>query len=594
MKVRSGAGLIALALVLAAAAPAVAQETAILDAAQNGDLESATRLLQENPKLASAKNAEGETALHLAAGCRRGEEAALPLVGLFLEKGAVVDARNAGGQTPLLYASYGGFRRVVELLIAKGAAVQYQDAYGRSPLHYAAREGRPQVVEILVNKGADPFLKDSEGMTPLAYAVQRNRTPVVETLMKLVKIDPKSAEGSHVLHSAAALGNETLVKTLLNQGADPGRPSPNGDTILISYLRGGMTGRALECIARGADVKAKDAAGKTALHLAVEKGLEDAAGALLDKGADPNAADKSGRTPSDIARDWGHESLAALLKAKGAKPSPPNAYVLKSGAYEAAQPPAGAESAVIRYVGTDGFLIQAGSKTVLVDGLVRNPWGYANTPERALAKMKNREAPFGRLDLLLFSHAHRDHFVPEMALEVLSAQPQSVLAGGTLISEELRTAGAEAVKALGARIQTIDLKMGEMTTLTAAGIPLTVLGVNHGTADRPYLTLGYIMELGGFKIYHQGDIFPDSNLPFLASVPWEEQKIDIAFFDPFFFQNEETKKIVLERIKPSVVILMHMLDSEVEGYFNRLKPAVPQVLVFREPMESKAFFKPVR
>ncbi|MCJ7587832.1 MAG: MBL fold metallo-hydrolase [Candidatus Aminicenantes bacterium] len=131
-------------------------------------------------------------------------------------------------------------------------------------------------------------------------------------------------------------------------------------------------------------------------------------------------------------------------------------------------------------------------------------------------------------------------------------------------------------------------------SLTIAGIPLTVIGVNHGSADRPYLTLGYIMEIGGFKIYHQGDIFPDANMPFLKSLPWEDEKIDIAFFDPFFFQNEETKRIVLERIKPSAVILMHMMDNEVERYLGQLRPAVPQILAFTGAMESKVFVKAVR
>ena len=137
----------------------------------------------------------------------------------------------------------------------------------------------------------------------------------------------------------------------------------------------------------------------------------------------------------------------------------------------------------------------------------------------------------------------------------------------------------------------MDTKMGQRTTLTVNGIPLTVLGVNHGEANRPYLTLGYIMQLGKFRIYHQGDIYPDANLPFLASHPWESEKIDIAFFDPFFLQNAETRRIVLERIKPSAVILMHMRDDEVEGYVGQIRPAVPQVLGYLRPMESKVFVK---
>jgi len=595
MKHRARIILIVVACVLAAGVRLSAQAT-IFEAAESGDLEAVARLLKSDPKLIEAKNAEGDTALHQAAGCRRGEEAALPLVRLLLDSGAALDARNASGQTPLLYAAYGGFRQVVELLISRGAVVQYQDANGRSPLHFAAREGRPGVVEVLLKNGADPSLKDSQNRTPLEYAILRNRTAVVETMMKLVRYDMKGPEGSGLLHAAAAQGHEDMVKALLEQGADPGRPSPNGDSILLSYLRGGLAARALASIAKGADVNAKTADGRTALHLAVEKGLDEAVSALLDKGADPNAADKNGLTAADIAEDWGSRSLTALLAAKGARRSQPKVHLLKGGSYEIVDPPAGGKSDVanIRYIGNDGFLIEAGSKAVLVDGLVRNPWGYTDTPERALALMKAGQPPFERLDLLLFSHAHRDHFEPVMALDVLAAQPRAVLVGDGLASGELRQAGPEAFASLEPRFKTMGVKIGEKTELTIGGIPLTVLGVDHSDTDRHYLTLGYVMDLGSFRIYHQGDLYPAVNLPFLASIPWEELRIDIAIFDPFTLQDEQSRKLILQRIRPSAVILMHMRDDEGERYFTELKPTVPQVLFFRGPMESKRFVKAER
>jgi ankyrin repeat protein/L-ascorbate metabolism protein UlaG (beta-lactamase superfamily) len=592
MKNRACFSLIALAFVLAAAGDQGAQTT-IFEAAQSGDLETAARLLKADPKLAVAKNDQGDTALHQAAGCRRGEEAGLPIVRLLLESGADVNARNSGNQTPILYSAYAGFRRLVELLLEKGASFQYQDSNGRSPLHYAAREGRAAVVEMLINKGADPSLKDNQGLTPLDYALQRSQKAVLETMMKLIPYDAKGPEGSGLLHAAASLGNEDMVRSLLEKGADPNRPSPSGEPILLSYLRGGMAARAVDSIAKGADVNAKDAAGRPALHLAVEKGLDEAVKALLDKGADPNAADGDGLTGLEIAEDWGSGALVSLLTARGARPVRPKVYALKGGSHEVVEPPAGArtETAVIRYIGTDGFLIQAGGRSVLVDGLVRNPWGYTNTPERALALMKGRKPPFDKLDLLLFSHAHRDHFEPRMALDVLAAQPGAVLVGDGLVEKDLLETGTDEVKKLGPRVRILGLKVGERTNLEANGIPLTVLGVNHADREPAYLTLGYIMDLGPFRIYHQGDLFPDANMAFLASIPWEEMKIDIAFFDPFFLQNDASRKIVLDRIRPSAVILMHMRDDEGERYYSQLKTGVPQVLYYRGPMESKRFVK---
>jgi L-ascorbate metabolism protein UlaG (beta-lactamase superfamily) len=337
----------------------------------------------------------------------------------------------------------------------------------------------------------------------------------------------------------------------------------------------------------------KDLGGRTALHIAVEKGLVEAAKALLGKGADPNAADRDGVSPLEIAQDWGPGDMISLLTAKGARPVRPKVHVLKGGTYEIVESPAGATAgtAVIRYIGTDGFLVQAGSKSVLVAGLVRNPWGYTNTPERALALMTARKAPFERLDLLLFSHAHRDHFEPRMALDVLAAHAEATLVGGGLVERELRETGPEEAGTLGPRIKVPGIGVGERTSLTVNGIPLIALGVNHADREPAYLTLRYILDLGPFRIYHQGDLYPDANLPFLASIPWEEMRIDIAFFDPFFLQNEAGRKLLVERIRPSAVILMHMRDGESAGYFEKLKGAVPQVLYYRGPMESKRFVR---
>lgn len=570
-----------------------AGSAAILAAAEGGDLDAVTRLLEKDPRLAEARNADGDTVLHQAAGGRRGEEAALSIVRLVLAGGAEPETLNASGQSPLLYAAYAGYGRVVELLVGKGAAVDRRDTHGRTPLHYAAREGRARAVEVLLGSGADPFVKDGQGRTPLEYAVLQNRAAVLESLIKLVSYDIKGPDGSMLLHAAASQGHEETVRSLLERGADPGRPSPAGETALISYLKGGLGARALAAIADGADVGVRDASGRTALHLAVEKGLGETVPVLLEKGADPSAADRDGRMPLDLAREWFYSSIAALLESKGAPAARPKVHLLKAGKYEIADPPAGPRTAtaVVRYLGTDGFLIEAGAKCVLVDGLVDNPWGYTNTPRRALDLMKTDGSPFGRLDLLLFSHAHRDHFEPAMALAVLAAQPRAALVGDRVVAGELRDAGPEAASALGQRLRVPAAGLGERADIEVNGVPLTVLGVNHASADRPYLTLGYIMRLGRFTIYHQGDLFPDANLAFLDSIAWEKERIDIAFFDPFFLQNEAARRMVLERIRPSAVVLMHMRESEAEGYLSQARQSVPQVLAFGRPMEAKVFVK---
>ena len=56
-----------------------------------------------------------------------------------------------------------GNERIIELLIEKGALVNAMDSGGRTPLHYSAENGHVQAAIKLVENGADIKLKDLDG-----------------------------------------------------------------------------------------------------------------------------------------------------------------------------------------------------------------------------------------------------------------------------------------------------------------------------------------------------------------------------------------------------------------------------------------------
>lgn len=79
-----------------------------------------------------------------------------------------VDARDAEGNTALHLAAKAAFVDVVELLLLGGADVEALDAEGCSALHVALRvEGKPEkwgVVEALRGYGGDLDVKDGKGV----------------------------------------------------------------------------------------------------------------------------------------------------------------------------------------------------------------------------------------------------------------------------------------------------------------------------------------------------------------------------------------------------------------------------------------------
>lgn len=81
----------------------------------------------------------------------------------------------------LMYACERGCTLVVELLIKANAHVNAQDAWGYTPLIYASKQGHAHIVKMLLDAGADHTIY-SEGNDALSWASDRGHTNVVGVL----------------------------------------------------------------------------------------------------------------------------------------------------------------------------------------------------------------------------------------------------------------------------------------------------------------------------------------------------------------------------------------------------------------------------
>jgi ankyrin repeat protein len=75
------------------------------------------------------------------------------VVGLLLEYGVDVDARDGKGGTPLHHAAEEEHTKVARLLLEYGADVNARNNTGSTPLHSAARSGRVSLVEPFPSLG---------------------------------------------------------------------------------------------------------------------------------------------------------------------------------------------------------------------------------------------------------------------------------------------------------------------------------------------------------------------------------------------------------------------------------------------------------
>ncbi len=149
-------------------------QTGLYLALRSGSLKAADALIQAPALQVDALNANGETALMMAA--LRGHTAQ---VRQLLQRGAQI---NSSGWTALHYAATGPQPDVVTLLLDRGASVDAESPNRTTPLMMAARYGAESSVEALLARGASLSHRNDQGRTAADFARLAGRNALASRL----------------------------------------------------------------------------------------------------------------------------------------------------------------------------------------------------------------------------------------------------------------------------------------------------------------------------------------------------------------------------------------------------------------------------
>jgi ankyrin repeat protein len=256
----------------------------------------------------------------------------------------------SGGLTVLHFAGRDGNLAMTRMLVEAGADLERPAGNGTRPLVTAIINNHIELALYLLDKGADPNAPDDfYKRTPLFAAVEMRNpdftrdtpTPIADTRdpMDLIKAllnrgaNPNAQvnttpfrgfyqvsanwvnfDGQTAFIRAALNGDVTLMRLLLEHGADPSIKTYEGSSALMAasglnwvvaqtYSRSEdeYLEAAKLCLEKGNDVNAVNNQGFTAMHGATNRGFDKMVQLLADRGAMLDVKDKQGRTPMAFA-----------------------------------------------------------------------------------------------------------------------------------------------------------------------------------------------------------------------------------------------------------------------------------------------------
>lgn len=187
----------------------------------------------------------------------------------FLKSGFPVNSTNAEGETALHLAAKSSRVNIARILISNKANVNATTKQGSTPINYSTSMGHGDMVQLLVDRGANPNITSNKEPSAIYFAIMSQNDTLLKTLLDKGANPNATLGGNPALYTAAACGTGKALELLLEHRVNPNvRQKDGGETAMFMAARQGK-GLVEILLKHGADINIKDWGGKTALDGAI-------------------------------------------------------------------------------------------------------------------------------------------------------------------------------------------------------------------------------------------------------------------------------------------------------------------------------------
>jgi L-ascorbate metabolism protein UlaG (beta-lactamase superfamily) len=241
--------------------------------------------------------------------------------------------------------------------------------------------------------------------------------------------------------------------------------------------------------------------------------------------------------------------------------------------------PAKSDQVKIVYIAKQGYLIEIGDKTILIDAI------HTGVSPELMAKMTNLEPPFDEVDIILATQSHADHFNPDLVAKHMDKNKKDVFLSNDEAASHVRAYIYDFASA-AQRIKAVFPMDGEKIKESLMGVKIQAM--SFPLSQDSYITnLGFLVKIGGKTFLHMGD--SAGTLEYLQAYNLHKEKIDVAFIPYWYFSNPDLHSAVKEGIKAKHVVPMYFgLKEESKDRVTKiLKSEFPQAILLLNELDSK-------
>lgn len=228
----------------------------------------------------------------------------------------------------------------------------------------------------------------------------------------------------------------------------------------------------------------------------------------------------------------------------------------------------------VTLIANAGVLLRWNGVTLLLDGIYGTEGHpFSNLPPETWRAMRAGEPPFEHLDYLLFTHAHPDHFSPEMTLELLRARrvkgvflPDTRSVRESALAEYLRESGLPSVL------------LSHETDRAAYRVEpdVTVRAFSTLHLDEKYRHVHhfcYLLRFGEKNVLFTADVdYIHETLSQVRDVP-----LRAAFVNPLFFSDLRRRRFFRGELTAETICIYHVPFSGEDTM--RIRPTLANDMV---------------